>query len=367
VRFTSQTDFAAIRAAGIYAIQDGPGGTNTGAETVGFHVEEPSSWADIGAQVNSFKPLASRFLHLSATWNQFVYGGYSGTPAPGGMNAVMSSPISTSIGNVHLNLPSDDIYWFASSATSFGQQYPGGRIYNNGTALTVDQMARGDHYGDMVDMMRGWVTTYPAPVCAPYIESEDGLVGAGSRRILPQEFNWAAWSTLVHGARCLMYFGTTSNFGSASTFGFGTSILPGASVSMATQATATNGMVANLARILNAPFAVSYATVTPSGYRFPTQNLSLANGIDIMSKWYTDGPYTNSTGSFDNGFYIFTTVRGSEAQSNISATFTLAGAPSKSGVPVVGEGRTVNIVNGQFTDTFANAYAVHIYGPISYP
>jgi hypothetical protein len=86
-----------------------------------------------------------------------------------------------------------------------------------------------------------------------------------------------------------------------------------------------------------------------------------------MSKWYTGGAFSNAAGSFSNGFYIFAIPRGSETQANINATFTLAGAPSRSNVQVVGEGRTVNIVNGQFTDTFATVYSPHIYGPIPYP
>ena len=63
----------------------------------------------------------------------------------------------------------------------------------------------------------------------------------------------------------------------------------------------------------------------------------------------------------DNGqFYIFADTRDSETQTNIPATFTIAD-PNATSVTVVGENRTIPVVNGVFTDTFATAATVHIY------
>jgi hypothetical protein len=367
-RVTSNTNLSMLDASGIWALPAPGEGNGPGAETFGWHIEEPSRWSGIVSEVQGVgSGLTGRLLQASFTWNQLYYGTISGTPGNSQMNYVMGSPISTSVGNVHLNLPGNDLYWFAGSGVS-GIQYEGGLIYlNSSRGATADQMARGSNYGDMVDTMRTWLTTSPgnpAPICAPYIETEDGLVGTGSRRILPQEWNWADWSTIIHGARCILYFGTTSNFGAGSTFGFETGVLSGASISMYNQAIATHTLVKNLAPIINSPFVLNYASVSPVGYTFPTMNIAWNNGIEIMAKWYNGGSYSNSTGTFGNGFYIFTDVRGSESQSNISATFTIANT-GKTSVPVVGEGRSVTVTNGgtQFTDTFANAYTVHIYGP----
>ena len=366
-RVTGDTNLSMLDAPGIWALPSPGEGSNPGPETMGWHIEEPSTWSGIVSEVQGVgNGLLGRLLQISVTWNQLYYGTISGTPGNSQMYYVMGSPISTSVGNVHLNLPGDDLYWFAGSGVS-SDQYDGGLIYTGNGTATVDQMARGSNYGDMVDTMRQWLTTSPgnpAPICAPYIETEDGLVGTGSRRILPQEWNWADWSTIIHGARCLLYFGTTSNFGAGSTFGFETGILPGASISMYNQAIATHTLVKNLAPIINSPFALNYASVTPAGYTFPTRNIVWNNGIEIMSKYYSGGTYSNATGSFTNGFYIFSDVRGSSAQTNIVGTFTIANT-GKTSVPVVGEGRNVTITNGgtKFTDTFANAYTVHIYGP----
>lgn len=385
-RMTGDATYSMLNTAGIWALPQPGDGTGTpGAETVGFHIEEPADWSTIESLVQSEGSLASgRFQQASFTWNQLHYGTVSGAPGDSTMRYVMGSPIAvTGVGNVTLNIPGSDIYWFAGSTVTddCGPTYEGAQIYGTGattgacgTKMTADQMARGDHYGDMTDIMRTWLVSpaVPAPIIAPYIETEDGLLGdTGKREILPQEFNWAVMSSVVHGARGMLYFGTTSNFGSGSTFGFSESVLSGASVSMYDQAIATNTLVTNLAPLINSPFALNYALVTPAGYVYPASALNygngLTNGIDIMAKWYTGGTYSNATGTFSNGFYIFTTVRGSESQSNINATFTLAGSPNKT-IPVVGESRNVSTNgSGVFTDTFANAYTIHIYGPVAYP
>ena len=74
----------------------------------------------------------------------------------------------------------------------------------------------------------------------------------------------------------------------------------------------------------------------------------LSGGIETMAKDY-------------NGqFYIFADTRDSETQTNISATFTIADKNATS-VTVVNENRTIPVMNGVFTDTFATAATVHIY------
>jgi hypothetical protein len=79
-----------------------------------------------------------------------------------------------------------------------------------------------------------------------------------------------------------------------------------------------------------------------------------------MAKDYTGGSFSNSTGTFGNGFYIFAVPRGSETQTNIQATFTTADGYTGP-VTVIGENRTVQATNGAFTDTFAHTSTVHIY------
>jgi hypothetical protein len=355
-RVTSDTDLSVLRAAGIYVIQGvGDTPTNTGSETIGWHLEEPSSWTDIQSQagVAFTRGLAGRFLQCSFTWNQLFYGTISGAPGDSTMPFVMDSPISTA-GNAHLNIPGDDIYWFAGSTVTDGggPPYYGQNIYNTASLLTADQCARGPHYGDMIDKMRTWLSTYPAPIISAYIETDDGLVGAGSRQITPPEWNWAMWSSIIHGARGIICFSTTSNFSDGSTFGFQTSVQAGQSISMYNQAIATHTRITSLAPVINSPFAQGYFTVTP-----PPVILNGAtpdSGIDAMAKYYTSG------GSLANGYYIFATTRASETATNIAATFTTADLYTGP-VTVVGESRTVTAVRGVFSDTFATGATVHVY------
>jgi hypothetical protein len=330
---------------------------------VGFHVEEPGSEADINSVFTAAGPaLAGRFVQISFTWNQFVYG----TIGRDGISTVMSMMRSTSVGNRHLDIPTADIYWMSSGntqAAAYGPTYGGRKVYGMASNLTPDQMARGSNYGDMVDAMRAWLTTYPAP-CAPYIENSNSLLtDTGVREILPKEWNWAVWSTLVHGARWLLYFGATGKY--QAQFGFNPKILSEQSISLYDQAKATHTLVSNLAHILNSPFGINYVSVNPNGYTFPNwPGFALTNGLEVMSKLYKGGTYTNSTGTFTSGFYIFACVRGSPAQTNINANFTIADT-SATQANVIGEGRSIPISNGAFTDTFATAYTNHIYQIVS--
>jgi len=361
-RVTSDASLPALRAAGIAVVNGGDTVTGLGSETVGWNIDEPGDWATITGAAATFAGYGGtgRFLHVNFTWNQFVYGGI-GDPC-GGSDDQMTDTVSCETGMPaslpHINLVSADIYWFAGS-TGDALPHQCALIYGLGSDATADQMARGSNYGDMIDQMRGWLITYPAP-CGAYIETEDALFGPPDREILPQEWNWAVWSQIVHGARWILNFGTTSNFGSQATFGFSETVLSGASVSMFDQATATNALIADLAPVINSPFALGYASVTPAGYTFPVAHLVLDNGIEVMAKYYTGGTYSNSAGTFHNGFYVFACVRGSAAQTGITATFTTTGGYSGP-VTVMNESRTVTASGGVFTDTFATAYDVHIY------
>ena len=378
VRVTGDENMSTLRSAGVTAIAAGDSASNFGSETVGGHVEEPSNWSDITSQANSLNSLfglSGRFLQGSFTWNQLYYEDLNGSVCGGSGTMTMQQVFSCTSGmpgGKHLNIATDDLYYFAGSGSS-DIQYTGGNVENNGGTATAAQMSRGSNYGDMVDIMRGWLQSpaQDAPI-APYIETEDGLLtGPGVREITPPELNWAVWSTILHGARMVIYFGTTSNYGSGSTFGFSQSTLPGQSVSMYTQGQDTNKLVENLAPIINSPFAVNYGSVTPAGYTFPTENLGWksTSGIDVMTKYYTGGSFTNSSGTFGNGFYIIASPRAAETATNIAATFTIPGnysgpvnvIDSSTGAPTTS---TLNVSNHKITDTFAHAYDTQIIGPI---
>ena len=134
-------------------------------------------------------------------------------------------------------------------------------------------------------------------------------------------------------------------------------IQPGQTISIYDQVQETDALIKQLAPVLNSPFALNYVTVNSGGYTYPIADTTLG-GIEVMAKDY-------------NGqFYIFADTRDSETQTNIHATFTIADKNALS-VTVVNENRTIPVVNGVFSDTFANGATVHIYqvndGPTQSP
>src|SRR5262249_32487414 len=124
-------------------------------------------------------------------------------------------------------------------------------------------------------------------------------------------------------------------------------VQPGQTISIYDQVKATDALVEQLAPVINSPFAMNYVTVNGPHYSYGTPDLTLG-GLEVMAKDY-------------NGqFYIFADTRDSETASNIPATFTIADKTATS-VTVVNENRTIPVVNGVFTDTFATGATVHIY------
>lgn len=375
-RVTGDTSMTQLLNAGIWCV--GPSGTNIGAETVGMHLDEPPNWSTVTSDVASYgATLQNRLYHVAFTHNQFVFGPISGDGPS--MRSVCSTAITTSFGSVHINIPTADIYWFAAQNDT-AIQPQGAQIANGTTTATQAQMARGSNYGDMVDVFRGWTATYPAPLSSPYIENGEGLLtDSGVQLIKPAELNQAAWMSIIHGARWLVYFGTTpgSLDTAESTFGFPQTVQSGQSISVYAQAKNTNTLVANLARILNSPFALGYVSVSPAAYVFPTA-VSLGHwwdntGIDICAHYYTGGSFTigsgPAAGTWGNGFYIFASYRGNATTANIPAACTLTGGYSGPVTAINADGGgasygttyTLTASNGSFADTLATGLSVRIY------
>jgi hypothetical protein len=351
INSNTATQIALLKSNGVWLIS-GQDGETVSAETVGFIDDEPPSIAEFVFEMGN-GPQPGRFWYNNYLWTACGFGTLDATT--GGGNPVAMTTVSTGsyAGNasttLNINMSSIDEYWFAAQAA---QGARGQQIYGLGSSATADQMARGSNYGDMVDIFRSWGGKCPL---AQIVENNDGLVGAGSVLIKPPEMNWAVWSCIIHGARHIVYF-----YGqyASTTQGFSTAIQGGQTISVYTQAVATNLLIQQLAAIINSPFALAFASVSPLGYAFPTGNLSISSGIDFMVKYYNGKPFTNGAGTFGPAFYIFATTRNSETSTNISATFTVAAGSS---AIVIGEGRAIPIIGKQFTDTFANAWTVHIY------
>ena len=352
------------------------GGSNEnpfGAFNPAIHSDESDITSFAHATPDAVLKNAGRFIDYTQTHNALSSGSIGSPVNRSFADLLSANALTTPAGNtVSVGAFSIDFYWFAAQAVA-GLRAQAADFLRLRT-VTQDQMRRGSNYGNMIDCFRSWGNgsnsvgvsgmagtsgkTSRLPFWA-LPENSNGLLGG--QNIQPYEMNWAIWSSIIHGARGVIYFAYSQDHGAGFTN-------PRRSGGTYSQAITTNALINALAPILNSPFALNYATVSPAGYLFPTPQSNWFNGgVELCAHWYQGGAYTISNtayGSgpmtFPNGFYIIATTRESESVTNISATFTI-NDPKATSVNVVGESRSINIVGGQFTDTFANSYTVHIY------
>jgi hypothetical protein len=356
---TANTNLSLARSNGFWIIQNASDGIlpGTGSETVGLL----SADENYSASVNSVNGTANsvqdgRFWWLQNTWNTLVpNASIAGTP----MAQIMSQQLSTPNGTTrNLNALSADFYWF-SGIKDGGMESAGGQIYNLGRPMTVAEGARGSNYGDMIDIQRSYMTADPGPIFSFVEVGEPGNSPSATAAdyITPAELNWADWSSLIHGARGIIYFNNTftgpAQASNAVETTYYQTVQPGQTVSIDTQIQNTDALIQQLAPVLNSPFALNYVSV--SGTKSGSSNYIFGNGPDL-----TLGGLEVMAKDDNGQFFIFADTREPGTETNIPATFTIAD-PNATSVTVVGENRTIPVVNGVFSDTFATAATVHIY------
>ena len=224
---------------------------------------------------------------------------------------------------------SADIYWFTDPNVSGG--YEGGKLLNGGRQLTLAQTRRAANYGYTVDRLRALdaMDRQRKPIWS-FVEvgwPASETAAQGARAIQPAEVKAAVWHSIIAGARGIIYF--NHSFGGPNQTQHCLREPAYAAVRAAVKS--TNQLITQLAPILNAPFADSLATAGPS--------------VRTMAK------------SHDNKYYVFA---GSKENIASTSTFSLVDVDSSTAT-VIGENRTIPILNGRFSDSFANGNAIHIY------
>ena len=234
---------------------------------------------------------------------------------------------------------SDDFYWMTdsdiNSAWSAAPWNQCAQFYGLNTNCTTDQAQRGSNYGSAIDNERSMENPVGSEPIWTFVE--DGCPsGSGNACITPAQMQWSVWSSIIHGARGVIYF--NHSFTGACT---GDNNLESSCyATIAAQMKTTDATIASQAAALNDRTALGYVTATPTASNFA--------GIETLTK-YHGGQFT-----------IFADTRDSGTVQNIPATFHLADSAATS-VTVVGENRTIPVTGGTFTDTFATGSAVHIY------
>ena len=151
----------------------------------------------------------------------------------------------------------------------------------------------------------------------------------GDMKPTPEQVRAEVWMSLIHGSRGLIYF--VHQFKPK----FDEHALLD-DPQMLAAVTSINRQIHDLGGVLNSPTIESGAVVTPAN---PDAQ------IDILVKRFGKAAYIFSVGLRNN---------------SSDGAFTVAGVQPTARAEVVGESRSIAVVNGKFTDHF-EPYQVHIY------
>ena len=223
------------------------------------------------------------------------------------------------------DVTSTDLYWFTdpNQGNMFGTPW----LPEGERQMNESEVRRASNYGYQVDRVRQLDAMDGArqPVWN-FVELgwPWGEPATNADRIQPAEVRAAVWHSIIAGARGIIYFDHNFNGPCG-----GSTILGQCYADTRAVASQTNAQIQQLAPVLNAPFDDAYASASAS--------------VRAMTKFY------------NGAHYIFAGSRENVAS---TATFSVASGQTAT---VVGEGRSIAITNGRFTDSFANGNAVHIY------
>ncbi|BCW58936.1 hypothetical protein [Arthrobacter sp. StoSoilB20] len=219
---------------------------------------------------------------------------------------------------------SADNYWFTDP--NICGKGEGGAIIGYTRDLTREECRLAANYGWTIDRLRKLQDPGAGIPVWAFVENghPSGDV-PNTTTITGPELRAAVWSSLIHGARGIIYF--NHNFGGECVTQHvirdcGRNIVP--------TLTAVNHQITTLAPVLNAPFLDGATTA--------------AGPVDVTTKLH------------DGKVYVFA---GANKNTGGPASFRLQCGGSTA--VVIDENRTIPVIEGTFTDTFADGNAVHLY------
>jgi len=375
---TGSVDYNVIRAGGMHVIAPTKD-SNTGFETVGWlGTDEPDLGQGPGSGPWAYGTGCMTSTNCGYTEVQYLYSG----SAPGG-SGTLPYPIDgrvnfTGDGKGVLQFESSagsdftqaapflkysdinaaDEYWMTDTSASgsfWGAcevfwNNPSAAPCANGTGLTAAQAALPVNYEANVTILRHIQQVNNLGSKPIFADVETGCPFTNGKCITSAQFTAAAWHVLIAGARGIIWF--QHNFSGPcidfNTFYDGSNPNAGRNLyncvitgtetlhNLVQAVTTVNSQINALSPVLLSPFANGYVTVKGT--------------VTAMAKYY------------NGNFYVFagSGQPGTPPAANQSVTFTIAGSPTTTAT-VLNENRTIPVVNGQFTDTFADMNAVHIY------
>ncbi|MFJ4207674.1 hypothetical protein ACIPY2_04320 [Paenarthrobacter sp. NPDC089675] len=217
---------------------------------------------------------------------------------------------------------SADNYWFTDP--NICAKTEGGAINGNVRDLDPEECRLAANYGWTVERIRK-LAGGAAPVWA-FVEAGHPFEDSpAATTITGPQLRAAVWSSLIHGARGIVYF--NHSFGGDCVTQHVLRDCPG---DVLPAVTAVNKQIKELAPVLNSPFLDGAATAT--------------------------GPVDSSARLHDGKVYVFA---GANRPSGGQASFRLACGGTTA--VVIDENRTIPVSDGTFTDTFADGNTVHLY------
>lgn len=338
VQLTDNSNTSLIRQAGMYAIDSNTAQAH-GSETAGWLLsDEADMWAGPGnARWTGYYPgtgvicapasaycgytvqrtLSSRLPHD----RRLRYSNY-------GKGVIFwdSYPEAAPFVNDFQDVVSADTYWLTDDDICAASQ--GGGLIGSGTgSLPPQQCHLPSNYGLTVDRMRDLVSPHGSKPVWALVEVGHPFTQNSWPTAMPADVVAAVWSSLIHGARGIVYF--NHSFGGPCQSDSALREPCYAGVRAAVRR--VNGQIASLAPVLNAPSAAGVLRASP--------------GVSASVKWYA------------GHFYV---LAGSTQRAGQTATFS-APCVGKATVSVLFEHRQLPASHGVFRDRFADQDAVHVY------
>lgn len=226
--------------------------------------------------------------------------------------------------NDYQDVVSADAYWFTDPYICGPGE--GGGLLAGGLPLTEDRCRQASNYGATVDRVRSLVEPAGSKPVWSFVELGHPFTEAEAPTITPRQVVGAVWSSILHGARGIVYFNHSFG-GSCQT----QHVLRDCGPEMQQTLQQVNGTVTALAPVLNAPFVDGLVTPDPR--------------LDVMAKYYQDELY----------------VLAMPLSGPLSDAGVNVGCTTSDTVEVVGENRTVPMSGGRFVDSFYDGSTMHVY------
>lgn len=226
--------------------------------------------------------------------------------------------------NDYQDIVSADNYWFTDPNICVESE--GGTLLKEPRELKTSECRRASNYGWTVERLRSLVSPLGTKPVWSFVEVGHPSTEPDAPTITGPQIRAAVWSSIIHGARGIIYF-NHSFAGSCPSH----HVLRDCGNNLRAEVAALNQQVFLLAPVLNSPFLDGALASSPD--------------IDAAVKVHS------------GDLYVLAGTTGSAAP---QATFSLQ-CTRDGDAEVVGEDRSVTVRNGRFTDSFAGADDVHIY------